>query len=442
MLPGEVAIRVSSRGRSVRFDSGFKSLHDLVQLARESFRIASAPTPSRSPISAHSSPSARHSATLWASWDSCFRTSDRRSRASTIRSGVSESAGSIELPVQRILPAVIPAGGACPAHFVGQLVAGDLSEKFHEGFGRIDLILPQAGSHKKRCEDRLTDVHRVKVTADAIVGQSDADDPADHRLKTVYKRCRGNSITARTRSSRSWNSRSGGLHAAHGRQTWWLAQGRSDSIVPRITSAANSTGDAIRVRIKEASVDRPRVARTFWPHTRRLCSLCGSKPAGILRMPPTPEHASLDEAYRLQSSPTPPSLEELLERFPEVASDPQAVLDLIYHEIMNTEEAGGAIHWGTYRERFPHLADGLRDLEAVHQALDSASGNTQDPAIQTTDTRGFAASRQGPPPLTAESRGSGSCVPTPAEGWELCSLPKTGNWTGGGAQGDSRRLRR
>jgi WD40 repeat protein/serine/threonine protein kinase len=60
---------------------------------------------------------------------------------------------------------------------------------------------------------------------------------------------------------------------------------------------------------------------------------------------------------------------DYLERFPTLASDPDAVVDLIYNEFLLREQYGETPRWEEYFERFPHLADRLRDQREVHEAV-------------------------------------------------------------------------
>jgi WD40 repeat protein/predicted Ser/Thr protein kinase len=64
-------------------------------------------------------------------------------------------------------------------------------------------------------------------------------------------------------------------------------------------------------------------------------------------------------------------LVEHLERYPEVQGDAEALLDLIYHEILLLEQSGDVPRLEEYLARFPHLARPLRDQFEVHGALAS-----------------------------------------------------------------------
>ena len=67
-------------------------------------------------------------------------------------------------------------------------------------------------------------------------------------------------------------------------------------------------------------------------------------------------------------------LEELLARHPNLARDDDAVLDLIYNEVVLREQAGEAPSLGDYLPRFPHLAAGC---SAGRSQLPPAGGPTR-----------------------------------------------------------------
>jgi len=64
-----------------------------------------------------------------------------------------------------------------------------------------------------------------------------------------------------------------------------------------------------------------------------------------------------------------PGVEELLQRHPHLAGDDNAVLDLIYNEVVLRETAGQRPEVDDYLRRFPHLAADLRVQFEVDQAL-------------------------------------------------------------------------
>src|SRR5919204_3943423 len=53
-------------------------------------------------------------------------------------------------------------------------------------------------------------------------------------------------------------------------------------------------------------------------------------------------------------------VEDLLERHPEFREQPDAVLDLIYNEVVLREERGEKPGFDEYLTRFPHLAEPLK----------------------------------------------------------------------------------
>src|SRR5262245_48924047 len=66
-------------------------------------------------------------------------------------------------------------------------------------------------------------------------------------------------------------------------------------------------------------------------------------------------------------------IEELLRTHPHVQADTEAVLDLVYQEILLREELGERPELGEYLSRFPRLADPLREQFEVHDALRSGA---------------------------------------------------------------------
>src|SRR5262245_30270672 len=65
--------------------------------------------------------------------------------------------------------------------------------------------------------------------------------------------------------------------------------------------------------------------------------------------------------------------EVLLAAHPAVALDPDAVLEVVYQEVMLRAEAGEGPRLEDYQARFPHLAPALARLFEVHEALESAA---------------------------------------------------------------------
>src|SRR5262245_24452061 len=62
-------------------------------------------------------------------------------------------------------------------------------------------------------------------------------------------------------------------------------------------------------------------------------------------------------------------VETYLEREPGLRTDTEALLDLIYNEVVCRELSGEQPELGEYQQRFPHLADQLKDQFDVHRAL-------------------------------------------------------------------------
>jgi serine/threonine protein kinase/WD40 repeat protein/tetratricopeptide (TPR) repeat protein len=66
-------------------------------------------------------------------------------------------------------------------------------------------------------------------------------------------------------------------------------------------------------------------------------------------------------------------VEELVQAHPSLRANADAVLDLLYLEVLLREERGESVEVEEYARRFPHLAEPFRELFRVHQALDSGS---------------------------------------------------------------------
>ncbi|MBY0230647.1 MAG: protein kinase, partial [Gemmataceae bacterium] len=75
-----------------------------------------------------------------------------------------------------------------------------------------------------------------------------------------------------------------------------------------------------------------------------------------------------------------PALEALLRQHPHLAGQPDAVLDLVYQEVVLREEAGEKPRLADYEGRFPHLADALRVQFEVDDALVPPAGGSTVPA--------------------------------------------------------------
>jgi WD40 repeat protein/serine/threonine protein kinase len=70
-------------------------------------------------------------------------------------------------------------------------------------------------------------------------------------------------------------------------------------------------------------------------------------------------------------------VESYLEQHPTLVEDAEAVLDLIYTEVMlRSQFAGEKPRLEEYQQRFPHLADQLKDQFDVHSVLESSSKGT------------------------------------------------------------------
>ena len=82
------------------------------------------------------------------------------------------------------------------------------------------------------------------------------------------------------------------------------------------------------------------------------------------------------------------SAETYLNNFPSLKANNQALLDLVYNEVLLREENGDKPKVEEYVQRFPHLEAPLRRQFALHAMLESPSATTLD--------RG--------PPATAPSR--------------------------------------
>lgn len=75
-----------------------------------------------------------------------------------------------------------------------------------------------------------------------------------------------------------------------------------------------------------------------------------------------------DQRRRWQQG-EPMRVEDYLSRFPDVSSDREALLDLVYSEFCLRKELGQAPQVEEYFERFPHLAGELQELFEVDQAI-------------------------------------------------------------------------
>jgi tetratricopeptide (TPR) repeat protein len=81
------------------------------------------------------------------------------------------------------------------------------------------------------------------------------------------------------------------------------------------------------------------------------------------------------------------AVEDYREQHPALASDPEALLDLILGEVILREQAGQRPTLGEYLGRFPALADPLRLQFEVHQAFDDPEDPLSAPASSSFPTR-------------------------------------------------------
>jgi serine/threonine protein kinase len=73
------------------------------------------------------------------------------------------------------------------------------------------------------------------------------------------------------------------------------------------------------------------------------------------------------------------AVEALIAAYPDLHSDADAVLDLIYQEVFLRERQGQAPSREEYLHRFPHLADAIRAQFEVHQAIQSDGAAEAEP---------------------------------------------------------------
>jgi hypothetical protein len=124
------------------------------------------------------------------------------------------------------------------------------------------------------------------------------------------------------------------------------------------------------------------------PHNRPDPGPDGADRTATFPGGPPPLTALLDEQRRLWQEGQPARAEDLLARHPGLADDPEAVLELAYHEALLRERRGERPVLEEYLRRFPSLAGPLRAQFEVHGALGglsragerTASANTLPPA--------------------------------------------------------------
>ena len=106
---------------------------------------------------------------------------------------------------------------------------------------------------------------------------------------------------------------------------------------------------------------------------------------------PPPADLLLDQRQRWQCGER-VRVETYLEQQPQLASDTELLLDLIYHEFLLREQQGETPQPEEYLQRFPHLADPLRlqfEMDRAMQAgglLSSSSGRPTLRLDQAGDT--------------------------------------------------------
>src|SRR5262249_57919849 len=79
-----------------------------------------------------------------------------------------------------------------------------------------------------------------------------------------------------------------------------------------------------------------------------------------------------------------PPVEESFERPPSLRDDPEAVLDLLYHEVVLRQGLREGPQLEEYLRRFPHLAGPLRRQFEVHRALAAAARPANDSSLSDT----------------------------------------------------------
>src|SRR5262245_25698578 len=91
---------------------------------------------------------------------------------------------------------------------------------------------------------------------------------------------------------------------------------------------------------------------------------------GPLNPPKIAALARLDLRHRWKAG-EPVRAESYLERHPEIVSDPEAAVDVIYGEFLLREKHGETPTADEYAERFPQFAASLRQQIELHQALEN-----------------------------------------------------------------------
>jgi WD40 repeat protein len=92
----------------------------------------------------------------------------------------------------------------------------------------------------------------------------------------------------------------------------------------------------------------------------------------------------LDEQRARWKRGEPAPVEEYLRRYPELLADPEAVVDLIYQEVLLQKEKGQEPRLSDCLRRFPHYAAELKDQFDLHQVLESPSLREPLPSAEKT----------------------------------------------------------
>src|SRR5262249_33000497 len=79
----------------------------------------------------------------------------------------------------------------------------------------------------------------------------------------------------------------------------------------------------------------------------------------------------LDEQRAAWERGEPKPVEEYLRQYPELHTDPEAVVDLIYQEVLLQREKGLVLGLNDCIRRFPHYEAELRDQFDLHEVLES-----------------------------------------------------------------------
>ncbi|MBI3407933.1 MAG: protein kinase [Planctomycetes bacterium] len=111
---------------------------------------------------------------------------------------------------------------------------------------------------------------------------------------------------------------------------------------------------------------------------------------------------ALADQARCWRAGTPVSVETYLEREPALQNDPEAILDLIYKEVLLRTERNEKPERDEYARRFPELAGALGPIFEIHQALESNS-ELMPTSLQMEQT--LRSQPSGPPPPPPEVPG-------------------------------------